>query len=132
MPVVLNAMIEQVSLAAAGASLLAHAHAADKETAAEAAMEAAFPTTTSTDAEHGHESLVPAAQPQGKKIIYEGDVVAATAAGIVTGSFLHSSWVSSLLLLLPGSFPVKCIGHLTGQCVGNNGRPASLCICIIC
>lgn len=83
-------MIEQVSCAAAGSVLLAHAHAADKEAAAEAALEAAFCSTTSADAERGHETEVAAAQPQGKKIIYEGDLIAATAAGIVTGIRLHT------------------------------------------
>lgn len=85
-PVVLNAMIEQVSRAAAGSSLLAHAHAADKEAAAEAAWEAAFCSTASVQGERGHESEVAAMQPEGKKIIYEGDLVAATAAGMVTGT----------------------------------------------
>ena len=95
-PVVLNAMIEQVSQAAAGSSLLAHAHAADKEAAAEAAWEAAFCSTTSAHAEHGHESAVAAAPSQGKNIIYEGDVVAATAAGIVTGILGILCWVTLL------------------------------------
>ena len=85
-PFVLNAMIEQVSRAAAGSALLAHAHAADKEAAAEAAWETAFCSTASADAERGHESEVAAMQPEGKKIIYEGDLVAATAAGIVSGT----------------------------------------------
>ena len=92
-PIVLNAMVEQVSHAAAGATLLANAHAADKQAAAEAALEAAFCSTTSADAERGHESEVAAVQPQGKKIIYEGDLIAATAAGIVTGTHLNAYWV---------------------------------------
>lgn len=85
-PVVLNAMIEQSSRAAAGQSLLADAHAADEEAAAAAALEAAFPTTAGTDAEGSVGSAVAAAQPQSKKIVFEGDLLAATAVGAVTGT----------------------------------------------
>ena len=77
-------MIEQVSYAAAESSVLADAHAADQEAAAAAAFETAFPSTASPDSD---ESKLVAAQPQGKKIIYEGDLLAATAAGAITGAF---------------------------------------------
>lgn len=79
-------MIEQVSRATAGSPLLADTHEADKQAAAEAAVEAAFLSATSADTEHGHEGEAAAVQPQGKKIIYEGDLLAATAAGIITGA----------------------------------------------
>lgn len=77
-------MIEQVSRASAGSRLLADAYEADKQAAAEAAVEAAF-LSTCADADHSHESEAAAAQPQGKKIVYEGDLLAATTAGIITG-----------------------------------------------
>ena len=84
-PIVLNAMIEQSSHAAAGQSLLADARAADEAAAAAAALEAAFPTTAVTDAERSVGSALTSLQPQTKKIVFERDLLAARATGIVTG-----------------------------------------------
>ena len=83
-PVVLDAMIEQVSRASVDPSLQAAAQAADQDAAAAAALEAALASNTSRGAVDGDRALEP--QPQGKKIIYEGDAVASAAAGIATGA----------------------------------------------
>lgn len=107
-PVVLNAIIEQVSRATAGSPLLADTHKAEKQAAAEAAVEAAF---QSTSADHGHESEAAPAQPQGKKIIYEGDLFAATAAGIVTGVCLTPITCSSCKRFLA----ITCMGQSVSQ-----------------
>ena len=109
-------MIEQVSRATAGSPLLADTHEADKQAAAEAAVEAAF-LSTSADAEQGHENEAAAAQPQGKKIIYEGDLLAATAAGIVTGLCLDPTTCSSCSLCKP--FPRHlCIAYMGQRSAG--------------
>ena len=81
-PIVLDAVTEQVSRAAAGQSLLAAAQTSDAEAAAAAALEAAFPMT-GIAADHAKEA---AGLPHAKKIIYEGDLIDATAAGINTGA----------------------------------------------
>ena len=81
-PIVMNAIVEQVSRAAAGQSLMAAAQAADQEAAAAAALAAAFASFDSSVADAAQEAED---KPQGKKIIYEGDSVALAAAGIVTG-----------------------------------------------
>ena len=81
-PIVMNAIIEQVSRTAAGESLLAAAQAADQEAAAAAALSAAFASFDSGMANAAQEAE---GKPQGRKIIYEGDSVASAAAGIVTG-----------------------------------------------
>lgn len=83
-PVVLDAIIQQVSHTAAGHSLLAAAQAADQAAGAEAALTAAFPSNSSNNSMHDAVSR-PGGKPEGKKIIYEGDSVASAAAGIVTG-----------------------------------------------
>lgn len=84
--IVLDAVIEQVSRAAAGRSLLAAAQASDAEVATAAALEAAFPSITGFAADYDKAA---ARLPQGKKIVYEGDLINATAAGIVTGMTKH-------------------------------------------
>lgn len=81
-PIVMNAIIEQVSRTAAGESLLAAAQAADQEAAAAAALSAAF---ASFDSGMANAAQKAEGKPQGRKIIYEGDSVASAAAGIVTG-----------------------------------------------
>ena len=78
-------MVEQSSRAAAGQSLIADAHAADEEAAAAAALEAAFPTTAAADADRSVGSGLTSSQPQAKKIVFERDLLAARATGIVTG-----------------------------------------------
>ncbi|DBB00331.1 TPA: Sperm-associated antigen 17 [Trebouxia sp. C0004] len=85
-PVVMDAIIEQVSRAAAGQSLLAAAKAADQEAAAVAALEAAFPfkSVSAVDTCAGIQAAE--VEPQStKKIVYAGDSVGSAAAGIVTG-----------------------------------------------
>lgn len=82
-------MIEQSSHTAAGESLLTEAQAASEEAAAAAALEAAFPSTASTHADCSVASLLATPQPQSKKIVYQGDLFAATAAGIVTGTVVQ-------------------------------------------
>ena len=86
-PIVLDAIIEQVSQAAAGQSLLAAAQAADQEAAAAAALEAAFPSN-SISAVDTHAAIQAAeVKPQSTRtIIYAGDSVGSAAAGIVTGT----------------------------------------------
>lgn len=93
-------MIEQSSRAAAGHSLLADACAADEEAAAAAALEAAFSTTAGSDADHSVGSAVAAAQPQSKQIVFEGDLLAATAAGAVTGTDTCSIFSSCCFRLM--------------------------------
>jgi len=88
-PIVLDAIIEQVSRTAAGNSLVAAAQAADQVAAAAAALEAAFPSFSDTGTfQTAQEAGV---KPQGKNITYEGDSVASAAAGIVTGMFKMNS-----------------------------------------
>jgi len=87
-PVVMDAIIEQVSRAAAGQSLLAAAQAADQEAAAAAALEAAFPSNSisAVDTQAASQAAAQIKSQSRKKIVYAGDSVGSAAAGIVTGT----------------------------------------------
>ena len=94
-PIVVDAIIEQVSRAAAGQTLLAAVQAADQEAAAAAALEAAFPSDSISAVDTRAANQAAEINPQStKKIVYAGDSVGSAAAGIVTGTH------GSLLLLL--------------------------------
>ena len=86
-PIVVDAIIEQVSRAAAGQTLLAAAQAADHEAAAAAALEAAFPSDSISAVDTRAANQAAEINPQStKKIVYAGDSVGSAAAGIVTGT----------------------------------------------
>ena len=90
-PVIMDAIIEQVSRAAAGQFLLAAAQAADQEAAAAAALEAAFPSNSISTVDARAANQAAEVKPQStKKIVYAGDSVGSAAAGIVTGT----SWLT--------------------------------------
>ena len=80
MPVVLDAVIQQVSRTAVDQSMLAAAQAADQEAAMAAALENVFPNSSGAHADETTQ------QHHSKKAIYEGDIIAESAAGITTGS----------------------------------------------
>ncbi|DBA96914.1 hypothetical protein WJX82_005465 [Trebouxia sp. C0006] len=86
-PIVMDAIIEQVSRAAAGQPLLAAAQAADHEAAAAAALEAAFPSNSisAVDTQAASQAAAQIKSQSRKKIVYAGDSVGSAAAGIVTG-----------------------------------------------
>ncbi len=91
-PIVMDAIIEQVSRAAAGQPLLAAAQAADHEAAAAAALEAAFPSNSisAVDTQAASQAAAQIKSQSRKKIVYAGDSVGSAAAGIVTGT----SWLT--------------------------------------
>ncbi|KAL0038853.1 hypothetical protein WJX79_010718 [Trebouxia sp. C0005] len=97
-PVVMDAIIEQVSRAAAGKSLLAAAKAADQEAAAAATLEAAFPSLGISTLDTRAAAEAAEFRPQNtKKIVYAGDSVGSAAAGIVTGLLTSNASVNQQL-----------------------------------
>ena len=104
--VVMDAIIEQVSRAAAGQSLLAAAQAADQETAAAAALEAAFPSNSISAVDARAANQAAEGKPRGtKKIVYAGDSVGSAAAGIVTGT----PWLTAAVALCYAVWPNACV-----------------------
>ncbi len=108
-PIVMDAIIEQVSRAAAGQSLLAAAEAADQEAAAAAALEAAFPSNSISVVDTRAANQAAEVKPQSrKKIVYAGDSVGSAAAGIVTGT----SWLTVAAALCQAVWPTACVAVL--------------------
>lgn len=81
MPVVLDAMVEQLSCAAADQAQLADDQAAAAAAAADAAFSQAGPASLRAAKAGGHV----AEAVHKRRIIHEGDSLAAAAAGLTTG-----------------------------------------------